>query len=342
MGEVTQLFAPMDAPAYAPLRIGILGSARIARNFAAGVSASSRVVVAAIASRDSARAQQFATDNGIALSFGSYQSMLDSDAIDVVYNPLPNSLHAEWSIRAMEAGKHVLCEKPLAASAHEARAMYDAARRHGVHLVEAYPYRSQPQTLILQQMIAAGEIGRVRTIHAAFGFTLTDRSNIRFDAALAGGALMDLGSYPLSFIRMLAGAAPTAMSALGTWDEAGVDTAAVVSLRFADGMLAQAACSFDTVVHRQALIAGDAGVIETTFANHTTDVPPVLRIRRGSDRLAPWEVLPVPGLNGFLAEAEAFADLIAGKPWTGISEAESLDVAVMLDALRAQVASSAP
>lgn len=324
----------------APLRIGVLGAARIARNFIAGVRESDAVVVTAVASRDQDRGRQFASEHGVPQVFASYEALLAYDGIDAIYNPLPNSLHAPWSIRAMEAGKHVLCEKPMAVSRAEAVTMFDVARRCGVHLVEAYPYRLQPQTLELQRLLHEGVIGRVRTIHAAFGFSLTDRSNIRFDPALAGGALMDLGCYPLSLIRMITGHMPVSMQTLGIWDTVGVDRAAIVSLAFADGVLAQAACSFETVIHRQAVIAGEDGVIETTFANHTTEVPPVLRLRRGSDRLAPVELIAMQGINGFRAEAEAFAALIAGAPWRGISEAESVDMADVLATARAQVRSA--
>ncbi len=321
-----------------PLRIGILGAARIARNFVAGVAGSTKVVVSAVASRDPRRAQQFAAETGVSTVSPGYEALLESSGIDAIYNPLPNSLHAEWSIRAMEAGKHVLCEKPLAVSRDEAVTMFDAARRNRVCLAEAYPYRLQPQTLELQRLLAEGVIGRVRTVHGAFGFTLTDRRNIRYDASLAGGALMDLGCYPLSLIRMIAGRMPQTIQTLGVLDPSGVDRAALVSLAFEDGMLAQAACSFDTVIHRQALIAGDNGVIETTFANHTTDAPAVLRIRRGPERLAPVEEFAVRGINGFRAEADAFADFAAGERWAGISEQESLDMAEILAVARLQVA----
>lgn len=323
-----------------PLRIGVLGAARIARGFIAGVRDSDMVVVTAVACRDPERGRHFAQEMGVAQLFDSYDAMLQSNDIDAVYNPLPNSLHAPWSIRAMEAGKHVLCEKPLAVSRAEAVAMFAAARRCGVFLAEAYPYRSQPQTHELARLLRDGAIGRVRTMHGAFGFQLTDRSNIRFDPALAGGALMDLGCYPLSLIRMITGCMPLSMQTLGVWDSAGVDRAAVVSLAFPNGVLAQAACSFDTAIHRQAVIAGDDGVIETTFANHTTEVPPVLRLRRGAERQAPVELIPVSGVNGFRAEAEAFASAIAGASWDGISEAESVDMAEILETARSQVAAA--
>ena len=323
------------------LRLGILGTANIAANFAAGVRGSTRVVVTAVASRTPERAREFALAACVPTTFGSYEALLESREIDAVYNPLPNGLHARWSIRAADAGKHVLCEKPLGASVAEVNAIFDAARRNAVHIIEAYPYRSQPQTHLLQRLLASGAIGDVRMVQAAFNFPLSDRSNIRFDPALAGGALMDLGCYPLSLIRMIAGAASSGVQASGMLAPSGVDTAALVSLVFPGGLLAQAACSFDTVVHRQAVIMGDDGVIETTYANHTDRIASVIRIRRGTGRDAPFEELPTPAMNGFLAEADSFAELVSGGEWNGITEVESVDVAAMLDAARTQVQAAA-
>ncbi len=136
-----------DRLASRPLRIGILGAANIARSFINGVAPSKTVTITAVASRDAAKAERFTKECGIARAHGSYDALLADSTIDAVYNPLPNTMHAEWSIRAIEAGKHVLREKPLATTAADARAMFPSARRHNVHLVEAYPYRAQPQTL---------------------------------------------------------------------------------------------------------------------------------------------------------------------------------------------------
>ena len=322
-----------------PLRIGILGAARIARKFVEGVRGSTKVRVTAVASRDRARATEFAAVLGVPHVFDTYDALIASQVTDAIYNPLPNGLHGEWSIRAMDAGKHVLCEKPLAVSRAEAERMFAAARRNNVRLAEAFPYRSQPQTLLLQQMLADGAIGRVRMVTATFAFTLANRSDIRLDPALGGGALMDLGAYPLSLIRMIAGAAPTAMQVLGGMDPGGVDSTAMATLQFASGMLAQASCSFDAAVHRQALIAGEDGVIETSYANHTSaDMPPALVIRRGRDNRDIRETIVADAVNGFLAESEAFADYVAGQPWNGISERESIDVAAMLETLRQMLA----
>jgi xylose dehydrogenase (NAD/NADP) len=321
-----------------PLRLGILGAARIARNFVAGIQGSTLVTAAAIASRDGTRALEFASATGVPRTHPSYDALLADPDIDAVYVPLPNGLHGEWSIRALEAGKHVLCEKPLASDAAEARRMFAAAATHGRHLVEAFPYRSQPQTLQLQQLIADGVIGTVKTITASFGFFFTSRDDVRLDPALAGGALMDLGTYPLSLVRMLSGGLPVHMQALGDLDVTGVDRSVIANLQFADGMLAQIACSFDTAVHRQALIAGTNGSIETTYSNHSgPDAPAVLRIKRGAGRVDRYEEIAVPWVNGFRAEAESFAALVRGGTWNGITEQESIDVMIMLDVLRAAV-----
>ena len=155
-----------------PLHIGILGAANIARLFVDAARPSRKVEIRAVASRDAERGRKFAGDLGIATVHATYEALLADPGIDAIYNPLPNNLHAEWSIRAADAGKHVLCEKPLATSAAEARAMFDAARRNGVHVVEGYPYRAQPQTRKLRELLAAGAIGRLQTIQAAFGFPL--------------------------------------------------------------------------------------------------------------------------------------------------------------------------
>ena len=296
------------------LRIGILGTAKIARSFTQGVRPSKSVRVAAVASRDIGKAQRFAADTGIERHFGSYESLLADREIDAVYIPLPNSLHAEWTIRAARAGKHVLCEKPLAASAAEAHAMFDAARRHGVKLVEGYPYLAQPQTLKMRELLEAGAIGEPRLIQAGFGFTLTDRENIRLNPQLAGGALMDVGVYPVSLIRVIAGQRPARVQAAAhfTSDErgAGVDSALAATLEFAGGLLAQVTCSFESALHRQALIVGSGGMIQTTFANHTSaEQPGILRLRAGAGKGIDSTV-ETASVNGFLAEAESFARLV--------------------------------
>ena len=158
------------------LRIGILGAANIARNFTAALRGSEKVDVCAVASRDAAKSAAFAAEVGIAQSFASYEALLADPSIEAVYNPLPNNLHAEWTIKAADAGKHVLCEKPFAANALEAQAMFDAAKRNHVIVVEAYPYRAQPQTIRLAQLLRDGAIGMSVAGSAEYPASISGRS----------------------------------------------------------------------------------------------------------------------------------------------------------------------
>jgi xylose dehydrogenase (NAD/NADP) len=327
----------MNESAGGPVRVGVLGAAKIARAFIAGTKPSRRVEVVAVASRTAQKAEQFASETGVGRHHGSYEALLADAAIEAVYIPLPNSLHAQWSIRACEAGKHVLCEKPLCATGAEARAMFAAARRHGVHLVEGYPYRAQPQTLKLLELIESGAIGKLQLIQASFGFTLAAGPNIRIDPALAGGALMDAGTYPVSLVRMVAKERPSRVHAVARWS-GGVDHALAATIEFASGVLAQISCSFSTSVHRQALIAGTGGVIQTPFLNHPPlDRPAQLLLKRGVAADQEFETIRVPALNGFLAEAESFAALVRtgdeDARWYGPSPEESLDIVLMLEAI---------
>jgi xylose dehydrogenase (NAD/NADP) len=319
-----------------PLRIGILGTANIARAFIKGVQPSSRVTVVGVASRDRTKAERFAAEVGVTRGYNSYEALLADPQVDAIYNPLPNSLHAEWSIRAVDAGKHVLCEKPLAPTSAEARAMFEAAKRNKVHLVEGYPYRAQPQTLKMRELLDAGAIGNVQLIQASFGFTLSDGANIRFNPSLAGGALLDVGSYTVSLACMVAKTRPSRVSALAQWTDSGVDRTLAATLEFPSGLLAQVNGSFATALHRQALLAGTEGILQTTFYNHPTPIaPPVLQLRRGKGPDAITEILEVPTTNGFLGEAESFERLVREGPehWTGVTPEESVSIALTLEAL---------
>lgn len=334
----------MNDLASRPLRLGILGAANIARAFTAGVAASKVVTVSAVASRDAGKGEAFARECGIPRSFGSYEALLADPGIDAIYNPLPNSLHAEWSIRALEVGKHVLCEKPLAMNAGEARAMFAAAAKAGCHLVEAYPYRAQPQTLKLRDLLAEGAIGKVRLIRSSFGVAFSDPANIRLIPGVGGGSLLDAGSYSVSLALLAAGERPVCAHAMAAWGETGVDLSVAATLVFPSGALAQISSSFATAFHRHALIAGDAGWIETTYLNHPPmGGPPVLAIRRGTTLGIPVETIEVAGGNGFLAEAESFRDMILEGPWrwTGATPEQSVDIALTLDAIAKSARSGA-
>ncbi|MFM8679246.1 MAG: Gfo/Idh/MocA family protein [Alphaproteobacteria bacterium] len=330
----------------APVRIGILGAANIARAFCAGVAGSSSIVVAAVASREAARAESFARETGIARWHGSYEALLADASIEAIYNPLPNALHAQWSIRAVEAGKHVLCEKPLCATGAEAHAMFAAARRAGVHLVEAYPYRAQAQTLRVAELLRAGAIGRVRMVRASFGISIPDPANVRWSAPLAGGSLMDAGSYPVSFVRLALGACATRATGVADWAPSGVDRSFAGTLEFAGGAIAQVSSSLSSGYHRHALVVGEDGTIETTYLNHPpAGGPAVVTLSRGTrGDTTRFESISVAGGNGFRAEAESFAALLRGLlgGWNGATPEESVDIADMLEALLASARAGHP
>jgi xylose dehydrogenase (NAD/NADP) len=322
------------------VRFGVLGAANIARAFIRGVSGSDLAVVTAVASRDAAKAATFAAEMGVGRSLGSYEALLADPAIEAVYIPLPNDLHAEWAIRACAAGKHVLCEKPLAVGAAEVRAMFAAARAAGVHLAEAYPYMSQPQTLRVRALLAEGAVGRVQLASAAFGFALVspegaalgDLGNIRLDPARAGGGLLDAGTYSASMLRIAMGECPSRVVAFGRFTETGVDQTVAAVFEFPSGGIGQISSGMATAFHRQASIMGERGVIETSYANHAPAEGGLsLRIRRGTAGSVPFDTEEMAGGDGFRLEAESFARLVrTGTGWDGASEAESVDVARML------------
>jgi predicted dehydrogenase len=245
-----------------PLRLGILGAARIAPM--ALVRPAKRVPgvsVAAVAARDPARAERFARRHGIARVHGDYAALIADPELDAVYNPLPNGLHAEWTIRALEAGKHVLCEKPLAANADEAAQMARAALRSGRVLMEAFHWRYHPLAARMREVVDSGELGRVRHVEASFCIPLPIPGDIRYRLDLAGGATMDAGCYAVSIVRHLAGAEPEVVSARARLASPGVDRWMQAELRFADGRTGRATCSLfsSTLLRLEARAVGDAG-----------------------------------------------------------------------------------
>jgi predicted dehydrogenase len=214
------------------LRIGVLGCANIAKQFVRDVMPSTVVHIVAVGSRNADTAAAFAATQGIGRHHGSYEALPADMEIDAVYLPLPNSPHAEWAIKATTSGKHVTCEKPMAFSVTEARAMFEAARSHGIMLLEAFPYRFQPQTDDMLVLLNEGAIGAVRSVQASFGFTLpSPQDNIRMKPELGGGALLDAGSYALSLIRLAMGCVPQRVRADATWADTGVDISLIVTLQ---------------------------------------------------------------------------------------------------------------
>ncbi|MFM0516918.1 MULTISPECIES: Gfo/Idh/MocA family protein [Caballeronia] len=336
------------------LRLGILGAANIARQFARDVRPSERVRVVAVASRSDDNAKAYAEANGIETWFGSYDALLASPDIDAVYIPLPNSLHAEWAIKAADHGKHILCEKPLALDRDEAVRMFEAADRNGVMLLESFPYYFQPQTAAMMALIGEGAIGEVRAIQASFGFTVGNPgANIRMKPELGGGALLDAGSYPLSLIRLVMGSAPQRVDAVATWADSKVDISLMATLVYADGRRAQVSCSMDAANHRYATIIGSKGTIDTEYLNHTSAqtagdqygyLPSQMRVRRGIPNSVPFEPVASDVGSGFLFAAESFARMIETRDAAAIEyyAQVSLDNAATLAAIIESARSEKP
>ena len=335
----------MTTSHHSPLRLGILGCANIAKQFVRDVADSPRVSVQAVASRDLAKAQVFAQSFHIARAHGSYEALLADAALDAIYLPLPNSLHAEWAIRALQAGKHVLCEKPLALNLGEVTRMFDVARQQGLMLLESYPYWFQPQTRDLLACLSHDKIGEVRSMQASFGFTLGNPDhNIRMKPDLGGGALLDAGSYPLSLIRLVMGCAPERVMAHANWAATGVDINMMATLFYADGRRAQMSCAMDTANHRRATIMGSHGTVETEYLNHTSDshthawgyLPSQLRVRQGIANSVPFQEIPSATGSGFRFAAEAFAQVVRDGDMAAVERAAaaSHDIAATLDAIQ--------
>ncbi len=187
------------------IRLGIVSTAHINRLLIPGAQASDKVELIAVASREQSKAEAYAREWGIERAYGSYDALLEDPDIDAVYISLPNTLHCEWSIRAVEAGKHVLCEKPLSRHPEDVERAFDAAERNGRLLTEAFMYRHNPQTKRLQELVREGAIGELRVVRSAFSYSLYDADNIRLRTDVEGGSLMDVGCYCVSGSRLLAG-----------------------------------------------------------------------------------------------------------------------------------------
>ena len=246
----------------APLRLGIFGAARIAPM--ALIKPAREVpeaTVVAVAARDRAKADAFAAKHGIPRVLASYDALLSDPEIDAIYNPLPNGLHCEWSIRALEAGKHVLCEKPLASNAEEAERMAQAAARTGRRLVEAFHYRYHPLAARMKAIIDSGELGSIRHIETHMCIPLPFPNDIRYRYDLAGGATMDVGCYTISLLRWLAGAEPDVTSAAPRVSSPQIDRYMAADFRFADGRTGRMTCALLSawLVRVSARVRGERG-----------------------------------------------------------------------------------
>jgi predicted dehydrogenase len=300
------------------LGFGVLGTAKIAREkVIPGMRSCRSAAVVAIASRDSPQAVEVAAARGVPRSFGSYEELLADPAVDAVYIPLPNHLHASWAIRALEAGKHVLCEKPIALTAAEAENIAAAAARTGRHVAEAFMFRHHPQWLRARDIIRSGEIGTLRSVHSAFGYHLLDPANVRNRADIGGGALYDIGCYGIAGPRFLFGAEPQQVVAAFDRDPAmGIDRLASAIMIFAEGRHATFACSTQSSPHQRVTVTGTKGRIEIVVPfNPPPDLPTRILVDDGRDPFGGGvrEETFAP-CDQYALQADAFAEaILAGR-----------------------------
>jgi xylose dehydrogenase (NAD/NADP) len=243
------------------LRWGLLSTARINRAVIAPIRSSQNSELIAVASRSQERASEYAATWGIPRFHSSYEDLLADPEIDIIYNSLPNALHAEWSIKALQMGKHVLCEKPLTTNLKDIDAIEKTAMITGKVITEAFMYRHHPQTILVKQMIDHGDIGTVRLIQGSFCYFNTRPSDIRFDPGLGGGSLWDIGCYPISYARYIIGNEPVEVFGHQVSGETGVDVMFAGQILFPGDVIAQFDCSFITPYKVGMEITGEQGRI---------------------------------------------------------------------------------
>lgn len=243
------------------LRWGLLSTARINRSLISPLRASTRNELVAVAGRDLERTRAYAAEWSIEQAYGSYEELLAAPDIDVVYISLPNSMHAEWAVKAAHAGKHVLCEKPLANTVEEVDAMAAAARENNVVLAEAFMYRHHPQTLAVRRLIETGAIGHVRLVRGSFSFQIDAESNIRLNKSLGGGSIWDVGCYPINYARTMMGREPSAVLGFAQIGSSGVDDSFAGEMRWPNGAVAQFDSSLRMPFRTHMEIVGSEGII---------------------------------------------------------------------------------
>ena len=285
---------------------GILSTARINDRFIVGCAQTDAANIAAVASRDGERARSYADEHGIERSYDSYQELLADPELQAVYISLPNALHLPWTERALRAGKHVLCEKPLSRRPDEVKAAFDLAQAEGRLLMEAFMYRHNPQTERVQELARSGAVGRLRLIRAAFSFSLADEENVRLSAGLDGGALMDVGCYCVNAVRMLGGE-PREVTGQQTIGGDGVDVVFTGTMRTERDVLAHFDAGLALAARDELEVVGEDGSLFLDDPWHCRRPQIELRIDDGA------QIIEVPRVDSYMLEAENFSHAIAGR-----------------------------
>jgi D-xylose 1-dehydrogenase (NADP+, D-xylono-1,5-lactone-forming) len=295
------------------VRLGIVSTADINRKVIPGAHASEKVELIAVASRDQARAEAYAHEWAIERAYGSYEALLDDADVDAVYIPLPNTMHREWSIRSLEAGKHVICEKPFSRRVEDVEAAFDTAERTGLVLTEAFMYRHNPQTKRLVELVEEGVIGELRVVRSAFSYALYDADNIRLRTDVEGGSLMDVGCYCVSGSRLLAGE-PESVHGSAYIGPTGTDWVFTGAMRFPGDVLGLFDCGTSLPERDELEAIGTEGSLFLDDPWHCYE--PVIELRRGggTERI---ELDPVDSyrleLENLAASIDARAPLLLGR-----------------------------
>jgi xylose dehydrogenase (NAD/NADP) len=313
-----------------PVRWGLLSTARINRAILEGARLTDRAEVVAVASRDQQRAAAYAREHGLERAHGSYEALLADPDVEVIYVSLPNSLHTEWSIRALEAGKHVLSEKPFDRRADGVERAFDAAGRAGRLLMEAFMYRHHPQTRKLQEVVDSGAIGELRQLRSSFSFKLTDQSDVRLDPELDGGALMDLGCYCVSGMRLLAGE-PERVLGLQRLAPTGVDSGFTALLEFPGSVFGEFHCAFDL---------GESAGLEAIGADGRVFVREPFRCVDPQLELN-GERIDVEDVDRYMLQVENFSTAVRGEAEPLLGRDDAVGQARTIEALYRSAASGA-
>lgn len=283
------------------VRWGLLSTAHINHKLIPAIRASHRGKLTAVASRTQDSASAYAQKWEISHAFGSYQAMLDSDLIDAVYISLPNHLHAEWAIRSLHAGKHVLCEKPFAISLDEVDRMIAASQQTGMVLAEAFMYRHHPQTKLVGELVKSGLVGELNLVFSLFNFTLSESENVRMIPEFGGGSLWDIGVYPISFAQFVFGCTPHIVMGYRSNGPTGIDETFIGQMVYPGGGLAQISSSFRTPFQTHAEIIGTKGRLVLTRPFTAMDHNRKMVFYPNEDK--PYEI-HVPKQELYLGEVE--------------------------------------
>jgi xylose dehydrogenase (NAD/NADP) len=316
------------------LRLGLLSTARINDEILAAADETERVEIVAVASRESVRAEAYAAQHRIQRAHGSYEALLDDAEVDAVYISLPNALHHEWTLKALAAGKHVLCEKPYSRHPDEVEAAFAAADGAGLVLTEAFMYRHHPQTRLVEEVVRQGGLGRLLSIRACFTFPLSDLTNVRALPELDGGALMDIGCYCVSGARLLAGE-PVSSSAVRVDGPTGVDMAFHGTLRHEHHVVTQFEASFLAPRRQQLEVVGQDAVLTVQSPWRADWSGDVLLTRDGKT-----ERLDVPTANSYVLELENLAAAASSEAEPRLGRDDALGQANAIAALFSVAAST--